>query len=395
MADKGWDDDQIEKLLRDFPKIEDRRPKEEVHRRLKKDLTPPKKPLTWLPAAVAALAFLTLGVLLATYLSGGSQLEMAGTEGAEQAVEEEAAEDEAVMESLPAEGAEETAEEEAAVTAESAPAEEAADGRTAVYPDDLDGKQLLTLGLTSNAYVVPVSVLIEESAIAGGADQVSLYREFAAEVDEEALGFDEYHPLEGEITADGETVIHQLPEGHEYGLSSAAVSVYFEALAATFPEAERIVITDESGAPASFDPVGPVEPLEGGIGDTAYFVFETASGQTYLAPDYSRAFSSAAEALAALQSPPNDLLASPVPAGLSYGVREEGDTAVVTFDAPLDLAALDQEAAGMLLESFALTAASFGKQIRLENTVQEDWNGHPLTAPLEVPLAPNKVGFTP
>lgn len=399
MADNEWDEDRIEQLLREFPKIEDHRPKEEVHKRLKKTTAPVKKPKKWLPAAVAAAAFLTLAVLLGSLLGRESGFEMAGMGGNEESA---AVEEEAVMEST--EPAEEAAEGEA-VTEEAAGGEESTmesaelapspEGmRTAVYADDMDGHALLPLGLTENAFVVPVSVLIPLELLPEGmaAEQAAdLYNAFAAGVDEESLGFDEYHPFPGTIVSQDDSVFHELPAEHDFGLSSATASVYITSLQETFPNAEEIAVVTEGGEQAEFDPFGPVEPVQGGTESTPYYVFTTADGHSYLAPDYGANYASAAEALLALQTSPNDLLASPVPDGLTYTVQEEAGVAVVAFTEPLDLTVYDDNAISRLLESLALTAGTFGVEVLLENTEQMEWMGYDLSRPLDQPLAPNKI----
>ncbi|AQQ53650.1 hypothetical protein [Planococcus lenghuensis] len=403
MAHNEWDDDRIEQLLREFPKIEDHRPKEEVQRRLQRETKPPKRQTHWMPAVVAAAAFLTLGILLASFLGRETNFETAGMEEAE-LVEEEAAldnggeeaavEEEAVMEEEAVEEAATAEGEGMAESAEMAPLAE--DVRTAVYPGDLEGYELLSLGLTTEAFVVPVSVLVPSELLDGTEPEIAaLYNAFAAEVDEEALGFDDYHPYPGTIASEDGTVVHELPADHEFGLSSATASVYMASLQETFREAEQIEVITETGEQAEIDPIGPVEPITGGVEGAAYFVFTAANGEMYLAPDYGSGYSSAVEALTALQEAPSDLLASPIPEDIAYAVEEQAGTVIVTFAEPLDLSLLDETEIARLFESLALTAGSFGNEVRVVNVLQDTWMNYDLSLPLEPPVAPNKVLWIP
>lgn len=399
MAHNEWDDDSIEQLLREFPKIEDHRPKEEVQRRLRNETEPVKRQRTWIPAIVAAAAFLTLGILFASFLGRETSFETAGMEEAEM-VEESAvqdredaevvAEEEAVVEEEAAEATEESN----AESAEIAPL--AADSRTSVYPQDLEGYELLPLGLTSDAFVIPVSVLVPSDLLDGTAlDTAELYNAFADEVDEEALGFDEYHPYPGTISSAGETVVHELPADYQFGLSSAEASVYITSLQETFREAEQIEVITETGELAEIDPIGLVEPLAGGIENAAYFNFTAENGELYFAPDYGAGYDSVTDALLALQEAPNDLLSSPVPEGIEYSAVEQEGAVIVTFAESLDLSLFEETEITRFLESLTLTAGTFGNEVMVRNIVQDDWINYDFSLPLESPIAPNKFLWTP
>ena len=63
---------------------------------------------------------------------------------------------------------------------------------------------------------------------------------------------------------------------------------------------------------------------------------------------------------------------------MTYTVKEEAEGVVVTFDIPLDLASMEPIRATQLIEAMMLTAASFDQQLRLDNVVQESWEGFDL-----------------
>ena len=44
-----------------------------------------------------------------------------------------------------------------------------------------------------------------------------------------------------------------------------------------------------------------------------------------------------------------------------------------------------------MIEGMLLTAASFDKQVRFENIVQNDWQGFNFTQPLPMPIGANEL----
>ncbi|RNF40525.1 hypothetical protein [Planococcus salinus] len=395
MSNNKWDDEHIENLLRDFPKIHDERPKEEVYLRLKNH-----RPVTngkakrWLPLMVAALAFVTFGILLASLLSQGSQNEMSGADQAEEQGSitsgesesgERAAEDAA--------GISESADEESAETFSMM---EAQSQTVAVYEEDLENHALFTVGLTENAFVIPVSFLIPDQQVeqdlgAEDVNTVNLYNEYAGEIDEEALGFDEYHPYLGTISLSGQRVEHQLPEDHQYDMASAAIGVYTASLKETFRGAEEIAVVQEDGSLADFDQVGQLEPLEASVTNVAYYAYTTARGDIYVTPDYGMEYTSPTEAFNAMTEAPNDFHHPLIPGDMSFTVTETEDIIELEFSEAVNLENLEKDEAVRMIEGLSLTAKSFGKQVRLRNVVQEQWDRYDFTAPLPMPAAANRL----
>lgn len=405
MPNDKWDDDRIENLLRDFPAIKDERPKEEVFNRLKNDHKPNKKPKRWIPMLVAALAFITFGVLLASMLGQNSSYDMSSSGGTEESADSGSV---AVEES--SEGGSEAMQAESE-TAESADSEENSEAFTSmentpnrtgmsIYQDELDGQTLFTIGLTENALVIPVSFILPNESVLEDfgteeVDSLELYNRYGSELDEESLGFDEYHPYSGSLRMTAEGLEHQLPEGHGYDMASAAMSVYFDSLTVTFNGVPQISIVDESGNPAEFDQVGPTEPIEPSLNSIAYYSYEAANGNTYLTPGFNMPHDNAEEALTAMKSSPSDLYFSLIPDEVDYTVSETAETVTVEFiDEALDFNLLDYQEAMRMIEGMVLAADSYGKELVLENTVAESWDRFDFAEPLPVPAGINLMEFT-
>lgn len=389
MADK-WDDDKIESLLNDFPDIEDDRTKEQVHAKL----FPPKKmkkQVTWPRYLIAAVVFIGAAGLLYAMLTSNTSFDQASdsltSEDSENASTEMYHQDDGAeeTESSSADSAEEAAE--SNNTATSMVVEE----RTAVYADDLEGRIPFTIGLTENAVVVPLTFLVPGEDVEG-LGSVELYEQLAPLIDETALGFDEYHPYAGSLAAEGAAIEHRLPDDHSYDLASASINVYLESLLATFGEAEVFRILDTEGAPAEFDQVGPLEDITPTDSGTPFYQFKLNNGTHYFVPDWSGDYESGAAALEALATSPNDLQQATVPESIGYSVRETERQLIVAFDS-LDLASLPSTDVMRMIESMALTAGSYDKELLFEGVVQSDWSGFDFTSPIPIPVAPNRLDW--
>lgn len=406
MPNNKWDDEHIENLLKDFPAIKDERPKEDVYKRLQQAQKPQKKSKHWIPYLVAALAFITFGVLLASMLgqnSNDSAFDMSGSESSEEsadtnstAVEEgEGAEsDSAEMESSEAEGSEEGSE---GFNSTENTGEQA---ELTLYAEQIEGMSLslFTVGLTENAVVIPVSFIVWHDQLQedfGTTDVAAaeLYNRYAAELDEPALGFDDYHPYSGTIAETAAGIEHTLPAEHNYDMASASMSVYFNTLSTSFGDAAEISIIDEQGNAANFDQVGPVQPINPANPNLAYYAYTTANGQRYLVPGYDMPHENAVDAINAMKSSPNDLYVSLIPAGLEYSVSETDETVTVEFAEALDFDSYEYQETLRMIEGMVLTADSFGKELMFDNTAAQSWDVFDFTESLPVPAGINIKGF--
>lgn len=396
MPNNKWNDEHIENLLRDFPKIKDHRAKEEVHSRLEKKQPVQQQPKRWLPYLVAALAFITISFLVASILDQNSRDSALFGVGSEESAESSSAESTAASDSEGGTQPEEEAESGSEESANSFTIENQEAGRTAVYEGDQEGFTPFSIGLTENALVIPVTFLIPDQQIAEDFSgktptSVDLYNKYASEIDEQATGFTDYHPYLGTLSMEGDTVKHVLPSDHQYDQASASIEVYIASLKETFKDAKRIVVENEDGTPVEFSQVGPLEPVDVQEGNLVYYAHTTESGETYLVPGHGMPEASASEAVEALKTSPSDLYQGTIPEDSEITVTESTDLVTVEFTTEFDLEALDGPSADRLLDSLALTAKSFGKRVQMNNTKQGEWAGFDLSEPLPEPVAPNEA----
>ncbi|MER2089900.1 MAG: hypothetical protein ABS920_09185 [Sporosarcina sp.] len=402
MTHKNWNDNKIKDLLGEVPDIQDNRPKSEILERLKQDErlnAPRRKNLKWWgPALAAVAALLVIGLLIPSMLRGN---ESAMRDQAPENINiESKSDDKATMEdgSAKLSVADEKQEKSSLMRTTGA-------GFThhfAVYPEDIADSTLFHLGLVGDqASSIPVTFVIPSGQIEEDFDTVKptsydLYKKYAARIDEEALGFQEYHPYKGEVNADDHVIIHKLPKGHGYDLASASMEVYRHSLQDTFYGFQEVRFENEDGTPVTFSQAGePSDPLKlpNGRNHVNYYLVEQQDGQQFLSSNFSQKQAGLVEALQQMKVKPNDVFQPVIPQDVEFEVISEAGVTIVKFAQPLDLEALDQSKALQMIEGMLLTAASFDEQLQFDNVIQEQWNIFNFSRPLPVPIGSNPLPF--
>ena len=414
MSNNKWSEQKIDELLIQAPKLQDTRSKDEVLKRLREDSrlmnepAPKKRRKIWVPSVVAIAAVLTLSLLTATMLNQPqeekSQMASDSVEEASMESANDGSSDDAAMTMMKAQETD-GAEERAQVTTENESSESVLDSTgdfaSAVYPNEIsDEVTIFRLGLAGDAAnSVPVTFLIPKHQIVSDFGDESptpleIYQTYASRIDEEELGFSEYHPYKGSFSVAGDTLIHTLPKNHGYDTASGTFTVYLRTLLETFQGYSQIKFLNENGSIVEFDQVGePSKPLEisDGINHNNYFLFKQSNGSEYLTPNFGQSFNSLSEALLQMKVKPNDIYQSLIPPDVNFEVEKEDDSTRVIFSKPLDMERMDVKSAMNMLEGMLLTGASFGEPLKLENVVQTNWNGFDFTQPLPIPLGANEV----
>ncbi|MFJ7733883.1 RNA polymerase subunit sigma [Lysinibacillus sp. NPDC097231] len=272
--------------------------------------------------------------------------------------------------------------------------------RSSVYEEDLTDAVVFHIGLASrDAESVPMTYIIPNERVATdfGEDKpttLKMYEKYAPQIEEEAKGFTSYHPYEGELKEKGDKIIHVLPENNDYDIASAAVNEYLGTLQDTFSDSEYNDIEFENPDGTAYEFSQEGEPSKSMALTSSnhfnYYLYQNEDGAEYLSPDFRRAFPTVTEAITDMSNINDDIYKSVVPENMTYTVSEVAEGVIVTFEEPLDLTAMDPVRATQLIEAMMLTAASFDKQLRLDNVVQESWEGFDLTKFLPKPVGANK-----
>lgn len=409
MSQNNWNEQKIEQLLSQMPKPSDSRSKEDVFKRLQEEIDtsiiPKKKRKYWAPPAVGVAAMITLTLLGVTYINNSSTNdEMAVQYDAKESASTNANDSSSMLKMN--EEAETSSEmstldnsnEEAVIAMGSSDMEFS----KAVYENDVQNYTPFQIGLAGDqANSVPVTILIPNEMIQKDfakdtPTQLEVYQQYAPLINEKALGFSEYHPYKGKFEVEEGSLIHVLPENHDYDLASATMEVYGSSLKYTFDEYKEIRFENEDGLTVEFDQVGKArEPLTLTKDKLMqnYYLFTSADGREYLSPSFSQSFETITEALEAMKSKPNDIYTTVIPRGVKYEIQEEDQLVRITFEEPLDLEAMDPKVATHLIEGILLTGGSFQQSIQFENIVQSNWNDFDFTKPMPMPIGPNKMYF--
>jgi hypothetical protein len=405
---KKWNDEKIQKLLNDLPDIQDTRSKEDVLSRLKQDSRmqnrTKQKPnretrRNLIPTFVAAAVLLVLTLLIPSMLKNNSSNDKAST-----MIMSDESKD---MKVFNKDDSAIDGESEEMAESEMDQGNELSNGlqntlHSAVYPNDAAGYTVFRLGLASEAAAsIPVTFLIPDSQIEEDFGDVEpssfdLYMKYAGQIDEEALGFYDYHPYKGTFSVDGDVLVHTLPSEHGYDTASGIITTYLGTLQDTFFGFKEIRFENEDGTPVEFDQVGePSKPmkLNSGVNQFNYYLFKQSDGQEYLSSNFSYSYENLETALLEMEIDPNDIYSSIIPANVKFEVEENKEVTVVKFKDTLDLLSMSETEANQLIDGIVLTAASFDRQIQFENILQTEWNGFNLNEPLPIPVGPNVMPF--
>ncbi|PID16638.1 hypothetical protein CSV63_01760 [Sporosarcina sp. P34] len=392
MSRDKWNEDNLEKRLRDMPVVKDQRSKEEIMQRLKSDsrlsganqlIKKSFKP-KWSSLIAIVAAILLLTIILPILIQQNNEVSM------DKATTEESA-DAIKMESNDEIQSSEASDASVFTRQVTAPLSYAA------YPANVVDHTAFHIGLvTDQATVVPVTFLLPNESLherlGGTSDAVTLYNEYANKIDEEALGFTEYHPYKAIISSHGHQVQMKFASDHTYDVSSATLEMLHLSLQDTFQGYDEIVWLQEDASAITLDQVGQVEEpiaLLGTVSHQAYYRYMKSDGEVVLSTNFGKTSNTVEQALIDMKKSPNDMYSTVVPEGIDFAVKVEKDSVNVKFTTVLDLEKMQRDEALQLIEGILMTAASFDKYVEFERIAQEQWMGFDFTQPLEKPIGVN------
>lgn len=247
MSNMEKEDRILDELLTNMPKFTDHRSKEEVLMRVQTELEDHKledkrkiisrSVSKWMPLVVSAASVILLTFLVSSYINeektmteeskadrSSKEESMRSMDVTEESVEESRAIENDESKSK---GQEQTNEMTTMASIVEYPVEllPLNTSTTAVYGDSLNGGTVFHFSFMENAYSLPVTIIIPKEQIAidfpdTTPNSLQLYERYADMIDEEALGFNDYHPYKGYFVAENNVLKHYLPEGHGYDTAS-------------------------------------------------------------------------------------------------------------------------------------------------------------------------------
>ena len=380
-----WSDEQLEALLRQMPKLQDRRRPQEIYQCLTLKMIRRKK-LLWLLPSTAALGVFLLFLLLTPYLYNDqskldSDLKVASLSANSRFSNLALDQDQLVQMDA-----------KALVTNERLPV---GDGKTAVYQADIGNGKVLTYWIPDQQaqLLVPVSTVVLHP---GGKTRLELFTEKMQQLREQEWGLKEYYPIRANLKQDKQSssVMITVPAAIPFRLDSDAETGFVKAMirnVASNSNLKKITFTANARSGNLLD--NKEKKAEMNVGherNRAYFFYFPAgkkipflvpSAKSY--PDIKAAFEAMDENNARLR------LKASIPSGLKVSFfRLKNKTLYLTVAGHYPLK--NTADAIYSYEALLLTAKDFGmERVKLENPNLKRLGPFDLTKENNVPVAAN------
>ncbi|WP_318508536.1 hypothetical protein [Bacillus sp. T3] len=407
MNKSNWNEEQLKELLRTMPKIKDNRNPEYIYEHISKKRNKRKEKGTWLVPGFASLVAIILFVLFnANFVKYEDKREN------ELSLQSNATDDHAEVsmktEQISPERAEQTTQNEPAnktnlseqttksteqfelMTASETP-------KTAVYSDDLQGKEVITYGLSvkNKDNIVPVSLIVNKEQSKSWFDQ---YLENMPRITEETWGGSEYYPLNGTLSFDLEqkAINLDLPIDHQYGVTESEGSRLFNSLITAFrgrSDVDKITFSTAHHPGVSFEKkiVKQIDLTSERINRKPYFLlYQEKNAQPLFVPANESA-TTIDDALTMMQNEvPIQGLAPSIPKELRFEKISIANGYLTVYisnrtDVP------QSAEMNYAIEAILLSAKEFGfSTVEFKHAKTEKVGSFPFNKPIEVPIAANK-----
>ena len=416
MKESKWSDEQLKEFLSQMPKIKDDRDPRDIYQAIELKMGKQKNRTWILPSIAAAAALLLLFILVPNLMSwqesADKQVELkadrstsseqitnenntileAKEEDSELIAQEKGSEelDQAELSTEPEAEAKLNDEiNKKTVASESSP--------TAVYEEDLAGKEVLTYAIPDKdaQNIVPVSVLIDEDPARTKFEQ---FEDTMSRLTEDEWGVDDYYPLKANFTYDQENkmLTVDVPADHPYSMSSATELLLEKVLSNIMNnlDIEKINLMTEGEIGVEFSHYGNREEFipENSNGNLIYyFLYPNGAESTPFLVPLRQHLNSIKDALTAMKEDrtENNLQAS-IPEDIDFETEEIQDgKLLIRFHNESEI--IDDESTLHAIEAILLTAKDFNfDTVKLENADVDKIGKFDLTEELKVPVAANK-----
>lgn len=403
LGKKEWNETQLEEIIRQLPKIEDKQNPQIIFQNISSRLEK-KKRFTWIiPTFASALALLLFFILVPGMFTT-KDLSTEGNHSENDSQPELFEENPAVVE----DGSEETKptvdsdQEKRQETSEPIVSSFSTEKLSAIYEQDLQKYDWITFGIpdVQAQNVVPVTVLV------GKDDSVTWfekYKQLAEKLPQSAWGLSEYFPLEGKVSYNDATEVLEidLPSHTVYAQGSAGYTSFIHSLLETFSSDEKKVqkVVFSTEGQKGFNGHGdyieelPMEKAK----NRGYFLFTPVdSDKTFLVPS-DVTFENIESAIQEMKKEISTHMLTPtVPKDMTIErIKTDADAVYIHFSKGQQNG-MDQLAAIHFVEAVLLTAKDFGYgAVKFETDDFEEIGPFNLKHPIKVPLAANKAFVNP
>lgn len=393
MERKEWTDEQLEELLKQMPKVRDNRDSNELYRAISIKVNK-KKRTGWIIPSLATAAALALLVMLVPNIANWDSAADLGDSNESNSMEFANKEMEPVAEDNVSFRANDNENKDAV--------SEQVLERTAVYQDDLDGKELLVYAIPDrNAQnIVPVSILVSKDDTKSWFEQ---WLETMPKLSEEEWGLADYYPLNGtwKINREKREVIFDVPEDHQYGWGSAAEENFKNSIEQTFRysnEIDKITFktAGNSGIVLGNDELQQIELNSAKSSVRPYYLLFVENQMHPLFIPYGEPLANLEETFAAMKkSIDTHGLQPTIPAEIQIdSINSQNDTLTVLIG---DKSTISQTPEMVYaIEAFLLIAKDSGyKKVEIKKTGVENIGPFRLNQAIDVPEGANKQEIMP
>lgn len=388
MGKHKWTDESIEDILRQMPSVNDPREARDIYFTISRNLKK-KKQIGWIVPGFASVAAILLFILLLPNLSAitNSIEDFAQeTKMADQSQGKNTVDNDAVSFKMPQEEKQQ----------ESTLLTENEIQKTALYAEDIAGKELLTYAIPDrNAQnIVPISVLVDKD------QSKHWFKQFVdtmPKLTEEVWGLSDYYPLNGNLTFNSEqkTVNVDLPVDHKYGMGSASEVMFRNALITVFNNRNDVntVTFSTANQPGVILGNDEIHKIDLNVYDSAhpyYFFYVKGNAKPLLVP-MQEPKPSIDEAFKAMRQeiPTHDLKASIPEELIIESITENAGTVTIFISKGSKLPQTPEMV--YALEAILLTIKEFGyNKVEFKNSNITNIGPFRLDQAIEVPLAANK-----
>lgn len=377
------DEEKIIRMLKELPKIEDHRSKEEIYQNIKTQVSsrPARRTRPLLIPALSSVAALLIVLIVLPFLKDFIPL-------SDKPIQENAELAENFTENDSGKNLENDN-----PTVENKVFDNPFDLRTAAYIEQVEDNEVFTFGvLTSNALVIPVSTIFPRE---NRADWLTRLKNAAKDLESKKLDFHVpvslFEALEWENNNTLRLTINDynkryLETGHYIDLI-LRFTFQHSAIDTILIRDEKGNIYNDTGHYGEIPELQVTNPL-----GRAYFLLKKEEGLNYLFPvDLGK--EDIESALKLMKHRPNDLVTPSIPKNIQLNVvSTDFGQLTLRFDKSLDLETGDPIKNMLMIEAILLTAKDFGFQtVYFENIKPKIWNGFEFEHPIIVPLAPNFI----
>jgi hypothetical protein len=268
---------------------------------------------------------------------------------------------------------------------------------TAVYEEDLAGKEVLTYAIPDQTAqnIVPVSVLVEEDPAKSKFD---LFEENMSKLTEKDWGLDDYYPLKASFDYDEEnrTLTVDVPQNHPYSMSSTTEQLLEKVLGNVMHnlDIEKVNLTTEGHDGIEFSHFGYREnfvPEQGAGNLIYYFLYPNGTESKPFMVPLREKLNSIKDALKAMkENRVEDNLQASIPEDINFEAEEiQERKLLIRFENESEI--IDNEPTLHAIEAILLTAKEFNfETVKLENADVNKIGNFDLSNELKVPVAANK-----